>query len=146
VCFAVFPKNFISASVFLDFSCFFSVQFSLPYSKVGIADVLCICSLVYFMSVQGFGTCLMIPIICKNSVNLCIMLFSFHVTASQPVVHVSSFCCLFINYCLTSDGFSSSELHCFSSLVEGINPYFVCFLCVHTFIVRFPILLLLSDI
>jgi len=109
VCFSVFLKNFISAAVFLGSSCFFSVQCSLLYSKVGIADVLCICSLVYFMAVQGFGTRLMIPIICKNSVNLCIMLLSLHVTASQPVVHVCLFCCLFINYCLTSDGVSSSE-------------------------------------
>jgi len=127
VCFAVFLKNFVSASVFLDLSCFFSVQFSLLCSKVSIADVLCICSLVYFMSLQGFGTFLMIPVICKNSVNLCIMLFSLHVTASQPVVRVCLFCCLFISYCLTSDGVSSSEWHCFSSVIEIINLYFVCF-------------------
>jgi hypothetical protein len=35
-------------------------------------------------------------------------------------------CILFfvINYCLSLDGISSSELHCFSLLVEIINPYF----------------------
>jgi hypothetical protein len=41
-------KKFISVAVILDLSCFFSVQVSLPYSRVGIVWVLCILSLVCF--------------------------------------------------------------------------------------------------
>lgn len=91
--FCSFPKKFHPCFCFSQFPLF--PQCPLLYSKVGIADVLCICSLVYFRSVQGFSTCLMIPIIHKNSGNLYITLFSLHVTASQAIVQVCLFCCFF---------------------------------------------------
>jgi hypothetical protein len=72
--------------------CFYSISLvssvsGFHFCTVRLALLMCICSLVYFRSVQGFGTCFMIPI-CKNSANLCIILFSLHVTASQAIAHV----------------------------------------------------------
>jgi hypothetical protein len=44
----------------------FSVQVSLPYSGFVIARVLYIRNLLYFWTLEGFRTWLMIPMICKN--------------------------------------------------------------------------------
>jgi hypothetical protein len=46
--FAFLLKNFISAAVILDLSCFFSDHISLPHSGVSIARALYICNLVCF--------------------------------------------------------------------------------------------------
>jgi hypothetical protein len=48
--------TFVSTPVIQDLSCVFSVEVSLPYSRVGIARVLCICNLVCFWMVEGFRT------------------------------------------------------------------------------------------
>jgi uncharacterized membrane protein len=65
--------------VILDLSCTFSVQLSLPYSKVGIASVLYIHNLVCFWTLEGCRSRLMILVICKNFDNFFGISFSFFI-------------------------------------------------------------------
>jgi hypothetical protein len=53
---AVFLRNLISAAIILDLSCSFNVHVSLLYSRVSIARVLCIRSMVCFWTLEGFRT------------------------------------------------------------------------------------------
>jgi hypothetical protein len=70
VYFAVFFKNFLSVAVILDLLSSFSVQDSLPYSKVGTAAVLHILNFVWFWTSEGFRTLVTIPLNRKNLVIL----------------------------------------------------------------------------
>jgi hypothetical protein len=72
---AVFLRNFISAAVILDLSCSFNIHASLPYSRVGIARMLYIRSLVCFWTMEGFRTRLTIPVIFRNFDNLFVTYF-----------------------------------------------------------------------
>jgi hypothetical protein len=76
VYYAVFLRNFIFAAVILDLFSSFNVLVSLPYSRVGIARVLCIHRLVYFWTLEGFKTLVMVPVICRHFDNLFAASFS----------------------------------------------------------------------
>jgi hypothetical protein len=70
VYFAVFPKNFISATVILGLSCSFSVKVSLPLSRVGVVSVLYVRKLVRFGTLGGFRTSVVISVIWWSLDNL----------------------------------------------------------------------------
>jgi hypothetical protein len=91
--FAVLLRNSISAAVILTLSCSFSVQVSVPFSRVAIARVLYICNPVCFYTSEGFRTWLMIPVICKNYDSLIATYFSF---SCDSIASNSVFICSFV--------------------------------------------------
>ena len=68
VYFMVFLSIFVSAVVSLDLPFSFNVPILLPYSRVSVANVLCIHYLVYFWALEEFRT-----VVCKKYINLLVM-------------------------------------------------------------------------
>jgi hypothetical protein len=77
VYFARYLKHLISTAVILSLSYSFSVDVSLPRSRVGADRVLYIRNLVFFWTLERFRTWLMISKLCKNvGILIAILLWS----------------------------------------------------------------------